>query len=192
MSNYKTHQTVGMLFWLWMVVLFFLMFRNQLADFWFNVSSGLFLILSFYVAMLFSIFPDIDAKETHIRKQVRSFLSQFIGLCAFTLMFAFFFSWGDLWFNLIRAIIVASACGFLAWMFINNMKTRHRGFTHTIRFGIISSFILFLFFFVVFSIWNEYMGHLVTLYPLELSFFLGIQAFLAHFSHLIMDRQIVL
>ncbi|MBN1159894.1 MAG: metal-dependent hydrolase [Candidatus Diapherotrites archaeon] len=191
MSDYKTHQAVGMLFWMWGIVLFFLMFRNQLADFWFNASAGLFLVLSFYVAMLFSIFPDIDAKETHIRKQVRGFLSQFVGLCAFTLMFVTFFSWNDIIFNLIRAVIVAIACGFLSWMFINNMKTKHRGFTHTLRFGFVSAFILFLFFFVVFTVWNEYIGHLIKLFPMELSFFLGLTAFLAHFSHLVMDRQIV-
>ena len=151
MQDWKSHLIFGLLLTIvWLSAIYFFSIISL------TFESTFLLII---VMMFATLFPDIDLSKSKIRDIVSLVISALISAL-------YIFLYTNTWYYALAYFIVLYAL-------LRNVKTKHRGITHTIPFALIFSFLIvlllnfvlffsihdFLFWFVV--VFSSYVLHLL-------------------------------
>lgn len=127
MTNYRNHLILGYFFTFTALILFYLLGINLLNN----------LVLVISVTFIFSIIPDIDSRGSNASRLLH--LTSVITLIILSLTNSI----TD--FSKSVLVLLIGTLEFYHFFYARNDK-KHRQFTHTFTFGIISSLILFVIF----------------------------------------------
>lgn len=156
------HRFLGITLWLFFFAYFALAYGT-------TNEAIRFAIVSFPVALLGSVIPDMDAKNSRIRKAGFSFMSfiAFVGIFSFSLKAL------DVFYALIAAIVITGVLALLLWYAIPG----HRKGIHSFRTAFVYS---------GFSFATSYLILLDTRVALTIA----LLGFLSVFGHLALDREV--
>ena len=147
------------------------------AVYWYYFSPDLFLLaLSLPVALFFSRIPDIDTNKSRIFREVRTTLAVALGGLGAV--------YGVLYFEPVQAVVLSVAGFGLAYILLGRLPLEHRKGVHTIRFGFLASALVFA------GAYYSFLQLGLSTDALKFSLFLGVQAFAAFLSHLVLDFHV--
>ena len=120
MKDWKSHLIMGLLLTVaWVSTLGYF---NTLT---FSPEAVALLVVA---TMLASLFPDIDLKSSKIRDMISLVVAAVVSI-----IYVFFFA--ETWYYSLPYFLIV-------YFLLRSIKTKHRGFTHTLKFGAIFSFLV--------------------------------------------------
>jgi membrane-bound metal-dependent hydrolase YbcI (DUF457 family) len=154
MKDWKSHLIFGLLLTIvWFSVIYF---SNALT---LTLQSAFLLVLA---TMFATLFPDIDLSKSKIRNFISITVSAIVSLLYILL-------YPDTWY-------FAPAYFLVLYVLLRNVKTKHRGVTHTIPFALVFSFLLVL------------LAHFVLFFSVHEFLFWFVIVFFSYALHLLLDR----
>ena len=172
MSAYKVHYVAGVL--MWAVISTAFLYTYTLASDILYVAP--FLLALFYLTTFAAVFPDVDLRYSRVRR----YIARFMAVSTLVVGSIVIFTYAPM-AHIIYLSIVNSTVAGLLWLVLRFFPTKHRGFTLTVRFGILEA--------VFFGI-GAYTMLLMYTQPIEYVVWVVAAVLLGHSTHLILDKAI--
>jgi len=169
MPGHKSHQLFGIGLSIVLLILLFLWYPNDLR------TIARVALVGFVFCFLGSIMPDVDEKHSVIFKHVRFFIFIIFFIVSYSAMFGQYPKNTPI--EMLYVLGVSALIGAAAVLFFYSIVPEHRAGIHSVLAGVI---------YAVFACLCTY----VLLHELWLVALIGIFAFLAYCSHLLLDRSI--
>ena len=168
MANRIAHFLLGSMVWL--LFLGYYIYTNDIVD---TATMVPVMVMSFFIAFLGGLMPDIDTAKSKIGVTVH--LAVLIS--AFCLSLAHFSQGAEVSFTTFSPLplntLITTACLFAIFVLV---RPRHRQLTHSVRASIVYSLIIFLWLFLT--------------YTLQFAAYFGMLAFFSYFSHIVLDGTV--
>jgi len=168
MANRMAHFFLGSLIWL--LFLGYYAYTNGIVD---STALTPILVVSFFIAFLGGLLPDIDTAKSKIGVTVHFAVL----LSAFSLSLAHFSKGAEVSLTAFSPILlntlITTICLFVIFILV---RPRHRELTHSVRASIVYSLLIFLWLFLT--------------YGLQFAAFFGMLGFFSYFSHVVLDGSV--
>ena len=146
MPFHNTPKALGVISWLLLSLVMAYLQENPLNAFFIAA-----VITGFFLALLFSVLPDVDTKKSRIFESARLAIA-FLASLALSIAYFFLFTPGREWNDAVRIAFSLFAPSFaIAFILLGRMPLEHRKQVHTLRFGFLASVLVALLFNAAYS-----------------------------------------